>query len=104
MSKEITPETGMTQKQIDAWKAEHGKVAALKVGGKIGYVKKPTRQTLSYASQAGAKDPLAFNEIILKQCWLGGDEEIMTDTDLFMSVSPQISGLINIQEAELVFL
>ena len=98
MSKEIT------QKQIDAWKAEYGSVAALKVADKIGYVKKPPRQTISYASQAGAKDPMAFNEIILEQCWLGGDEEIKTDTGLFMSVSGQLTKLINIQEAELVFL
>lgn len=98
MSQEIT------QKQIDAWKVEHGAVAALKVADKIGYVKKPTRQTISYASQAGVKDPMAFNEIILEQCWLGGDEEIKTDTGLFMSVSAQLTKLINIQEAELVFL
>ncbi|KMQ70311.1 MULTISPECIES: hypothetical protein [Chryseobacterium] len=98
MSKEIT------QKQIDAWKAEHGEIAKITVGGKTGYVKKPTRQTLGYATTAGAKDPLAFNEIILKQSWLGGDEEILTDIGLFMSVSSQITQLINIQESQLVFI
>ena len=98
MSKEIT------QKQIDAWKVEHGKVAALKIGDKTAYLRQPTRQNISYAATAGAKDPMLFNEIILKECWLGGDDEIMTDTGLFMSASPQITKLINIQEAELLFL
>lgn len=94
----------VTKKQIDAWKAEHGDIAAIKVGDKTAYLKKPSRQTISYATQVGQKDPLAFNEAILKQCWLGGDEEILTDVGLFMSVSPHLTRLINIQEAELVFL
>lgn len=96
MSKEIT------QKQIDAWKAEHGEIFMLSVGDKKAYLKKPTRKTLSYAGIAGQKDHLAFNEVILKQCWLGGDEEIQTDDGLFLSASRVLETIIEIKEAELV--
>ncbi|QDP85195.1 hypothetical protein FNJ88_06310 [Chryseobacterium sp. SNU WT5] len=96
MSKEIT------QKQIDAWKVEHGEIFALKIGDKICYLKTPNRKTLSYAAMAGQKDNMAFNEIILKQCWLGGDEEIQTNDGLFLSASSKLPELIQIKEAELV--
>lgn len=96
MSKEIT------QAQIDAWKAEHGEVSMLTVGEKKCYLKSPTRQTLGYAGVAGQEDPMAFNDVILNQCWLGGDEEIKTNTGLFFSASKQISKLINIVESDLV--
>ena len=92
----------ITQKQIDAWKAEHGEIFALKIGDKICYLKTPNRKTLSYAAMAGQKDNMAFNEIILKQCWLGGDEEIQTNDGLFLSASSKLPELIQIKEAELV--
>ena len=47
-------------------------------------------------------DPLRYNEIILKDCWLAGDEEIQTNNGLFLSVSAQLPKLIEIKEAELV--
>ena len=96
MSKEIT------QKQIDAWKAEHGEIFMLSVGDKKAYLKKPNRKTLSYAAIAGQKDNMVFNEIILDKCWIGGDEEIKTDDGLFLSASAKLPELIQIKEAELV--
>lgn len=96
MSQEIT------QKQIDAWKVEHGEIFLLSIEDKKAYLKKPNRKTLSYAAMAGQKDNMAFNEIILKDCWLAGDEEIKTDDGLFLSASAKLPALIQIKEAELV--
>ena len=71
----------VSQEQIDAWKKQHGEIYAIKVDGKTAYLKKPDRKTLSFASVAGQKDPMKFNEIILENCFIGGDEEIKKDTD-----------------------
>lgn len=92
----------ITQEQIDAWKKQHGDIYAIKVDGKIAYLKKPDRKTLSFASVAGQKDPMKFNEIILENCFIGGDEEIKKDDSLFLAASAKIVELIEVKEAELV--
>jgi hypothetical protein len=88
--------------QIEQWKKQCGEVKALIVDGHIGYLKKPDRRTLSYASTIGAKDPIKFNEIILNNCWLGGSEAIKTDDSLFLSAGQVLADLIQVKEAELV--
>ena len=90
------------QEQIDAWKKQHGDIYAIKVDGKTAYLKKPDRKTLSFASVAGQKDPMKFNEIILENCFIGGDEEIKKDDSLFLAASAKIVELIEVKEAELV--
>ncbi|MDR1120039.1 MAG: hypothetical protein LBM08_03900 [Dysgonamonadaceae bacterium] len=89
------------KEQIDAWKAKHGEVFRIQVEGKACYLKKPGRKTLGYASLAGKENPLKFNEILLNDCWLDGDEVIKTDDTLFLSVSSKLSELIEVKEAEL---
>jgi hypothetical protein len=90
------------QEQIDQWKKKHGTIFLIKVEDKVCYLKKPDRKTLSYAATVGAKDNLKFNEAILANCWLGGDEEMKTDDSLFLSVSTRLAEIIEIKEAELV--
>ena len=92
----------ITQEQIDAWKKQHGDIYAIKVDGKTAHLKKPDRKTLSFASVAGQKDPMKFNEIILENCFIGGDEEIKKDDSLFLAASAKIVELIEVKEAELV--
>ena len=90
------------QKQGYAWKERLGEVYKINVGDKVCYLKEPSRKALSFAAAAGQTDPLRYNEIILKDCWLAGDEEIQTNNGLFLSVSAQLPKLIEIKEAELV--
>ncbi|KAA6336277.1 hypothetical protein EZS27_015564 [termite gut metagenome] len=91
----------ITQEQIEEWKAKHGSVFAIEVDGKVCYLKKPTRKALSAAAVIGKSDPLKYNETLLLNCWLAGDEEIKTDDDLFLGVSGKLSEIIEIKEAEL---
>ena len=96
-----------TAEQIKEWKGKHGDVFAIKVddeneGTHVCYLRTPKRKDLSAASVAGKVDPLKFNEVILRQCWLGGDEAIRTDDRLFLAVSGKIPDIIEIGEAELV--
>lgn len=108
MEKKITPIESLQvaetkQNQINAWKAEHGDVFYFKVGpNKECYLKKPSRQTVSYAAVAAATDPLKYNEILLEDCWLSGNEEIKTDTGLFLSISQKLPELVEMVEVEMV--
>jgi hypothetical protein len=90
-----------TEEQIEAWKKKHGKVFYVSVQGSIGYLKKPSRKALGYASVAGKQDTMKFNEVLLNDCWLGGDETIKTDDTKFLSVSQKLADLIEVAEAEL---
>jgi hypothetical protein len=92
-----------TQEQINAWKAEHVNVYALKApaSDKICYLRKPTRQELSFATTAGQQDPLSFNSSILKSCWLDGDEEIKTNDSLFLGICPQLDEICAFEKFEL---
>jgi hypothetical protein len=91
----------VTKEQIKQWKAKYKEVFVLRVDDKVAYLRTPDRATLSYASTLATKDPMKFNESILTNCWLGGDEEIKTDDALFLSASSKLGELIQIKEATL---
>ena len=91
----------VTKEQIKQWKAKYKEVFVLRVEDKVAYLRTPDRATLSYASTLAMKDPMKFNEAILTNCWLGGDEEIKTDDALFLSASSKLGELIQIKEATL---
>ena len=90
-----------TVAEIDEWKKRHGDIYAIKVDGHVCYPRKPTRRDLSFASSAGKKDPLKFNETLLRDCWLGGSEAIRRDDDKFMGASGVLDKIIPDAEAEL---
>lgn len=91
--------TKVTDEQIAEWKKKHGDVFKIEVDGKVAFVKSPDRKTLSYAGSVGTKDPIKFNEIVLNNCWLGGDEEIKTDDSLFLGVGQVLGEIIKVKEA-----
>ena len=90
-----------TKEQIAEWKAKYTDVFRITVEDKACYVKKPSRKALGYATVSGKENPLKFNEVMLNDCWLAGDEEIKTDDSLFLSVSPKLAELIEIKETEM---
>ena len=91
----------VTPEQIQEWKNQHGDIFQLDVEGHTCYLKKPSRKVISMATTIGQTDPIKFSEIMLNNCWLGGDEIIRTDDELFLSVSAKLAELISIKEAEL---
>lgn len=91
----------VTNEQIQEWKKKHGTVYQITVDGRECFLKRPSRKTIGYASAAGKDDPIKFNEVVLRDCWLGGDEEIKTDDVLFMSVSGELASIIELKQVEL---
>lgn len=91
----------VTKEQIESWKKKHGDVFEVNVDGRTAYLKKPDRKVLGAASVLGKDDPMKYNETLLENCWLGGDEEIKTDDSLFLGVSSVLAEIIEIKKAEI---
>ena len=96
----------LSDAEIKSLKEKHGDIFAVKVedtegNTHFGYLRTPKRRDLSAASVAGSKDPLKFNETIMRQCWIGGDEDIRTNDYLFLAASGVISDIIEVGEAQL---
>lgn len=91
-----------TKEEIKKLKATHGPLFMLTVEDKACILKKPSRKALSYASSVATKDPMKFNEIILKNAWVDGDKEILEDDDYFLGASAKLAEIIEVKGAELV--
>ncbi len=94
-SKEITTE------KIEAWKKQHGEIYSVTVDDKIGFLKKPDRKALGAAAVIGHNNSIKYNEGLLNNCWLGGDEELRENDAYFLGVSNQLAQIIEIKEVEL---
>ena len=88
-----------TKEQIKEWKAKHGELFEITVEDKSCILHRPTRKDLSYAS--AVKDPIKMSEVMLKQLWVAGDEEIKTDDELFMAVVAKMDEVLKVKEAEI---
>lgn len=89
------------EQKIERWKAQYGEVYKYEVDGKECYLHKPDRKTLGAASVIGNKDPMKYNEVMLNNCWIEGDEIIKTNDAYFMGVSQVLASLIEVKEGEL---
>lgn len=95
------PKGKLSEAEVEALKAKYKDVFEVKVANSICYLRKPNRKELSAATSLAQTDPMAFNESILADCWLGGDENIKTDDDLFLSVCTRLPSLITVLESTL---
>lgn len=88
-----------TPEQVKEWKAKHGDVFALKVEGSVGYVKRPGRVEISHAEVMSGGSNTRYNETVLTDCWLGGDDGIKHDDRMFFGVSTQLDEIIEVATA-----
>ena len=92
----------VTQEQIDQWKKKHGEIFKLDFeDGKEAFLKKPDRKIMSYAMTKMQSNPLGYAEVILNQCFLGGDEEVKTNDDYFFGAAAQLEQMIEAKNAAL---
>ncbi|MCO5229610.1 MAG: hypothetical protein M9958_00500 [Chitinophagales bacterium] len=91
----------MNKSQIQEWKTKHGEIFELEVDGKKAWLKKPDRKLIAMAQSLGGESQVSIGEVLLDACWLGGDEEIKTNDDLFLSILPTLNQLIEIKQAVL---
>jgi hypothetical protein len=91
----------VTQAKINEWKKKYGDIFHYKVDGKECYLRNPDRKTLSAAATVGRNDPLRYNEILLQNCWIEGDEEIKTDDQYFLGISSKLAEIVEVKEGTL---
>jgi len=89
-----------TGEQIADWKKKYGDIFKVEVGDSVCYLKKPDRKTMSYVATL-RENPVRSNEVLLQNCWLGGDESIKTDDEKFYGVSGKLNETVEIKEAEI---
>src|SRR5690554_5109067 len=90
-----------SKKEIEAVKAKHGKLHMLTVEDNWAILNEPSETGLGLARVKGTQTTMGFNEIILKNCMVLGDEEIRTDDAYFLAASGQLSKIIEMKEASL---
>lgn len=97
---EVTNIINPTEEDIAVWKKKHGDVFAVNIEGKTAYLKKPSRKSIGFSMSA--KDPIKAKEILLKDMWVGGDENMLVEDAYFLGLAGQVDSLIEIKEAEVV--
>ena len=88
-----------TPEQIEAWKKQHGRLFSTTADGHVGYFRKPNRKELSYALSLQSK-PLEMTEMLLKQCFVGGSNVFVDDTEYMLGCDGLIEKLVNVKMAD----
>lgn len=104
-----------TPDQVAALKKLHGDVWEITVDGHAGYVRGFDRATMKFAlsqlkikidpdssgSEVSVEKMIELGEIGLKNCWVGGSDEILSNDRLFMAAALQVGELFDIAETTL---
>lgn len=93
----------VSQHQIDIWREKNPLgVFKIQTEGHIGYITRPGRQLISMARSQYSDDEVKLHEILFKNIWLGGDEEILNNDRLFLGLmlSPQLEAIMRYPEYE----
>ena len=84
MSKQLKGQA--TPEQIAKWKEDYKTVFCYEVDGKVAYLRPVDRSTYSLAVSKIATSPAKFNEIIIDNIWLGGDEELRKKDEYYFAL------------------
>ncbi len=92
-----TCDGGVTEEQINKWKALHKHVIRIDVADRndlhIAYFKRPSLETITAALKVSKSDEVKSSVILYDNCFLGGDAEIRADALLFMAASSQLGNM-----------
>ncbi|MEM8506237.1 MAG: hypothetical protein AAF717_00345 [Bacteroidota bacterium] len=89
VKEEVNPKEKEILDTVERLKKKHKikDVFVVRSGEKIGYLKRPSRDQIKYATQVANGNPLEMAEQLLNSGWLEGDEEIRTDDFHFYGVA-----------------
>lgn len=91
----------VTKEQIQQWKDKHGDVYLIEIGEKAAYFREPDVKVWRFAYKALDTSTTAFSLALVKNSFLGGDEELISD-EMFEDTAGQFQGLIDYEKAEYV--
>lgn len=86
------------KEDIEAWKKQHGDLFLITVEDKDCILRKPTRKDYSYVS--AIKDPIKMTEMMVKQVWVAGDEELRDNDDYFLALMPRMEEVMKVKDSE----
>lgn len=94
-----------TKEQLEGWKRKYGEnnIFEVTVEDKKAVLRKPTRKDLSFATAGSGQgtDAMKFSEVLMRQCWVDGDREILEDDDYFLGAVPVLQALAEVKKAEI---
>jgi hypothetical protein len=109
----ITPESaakllagGVTQTQLDAWKAKYGEVHIITVtvdkdDKSVGYYRKPDRHVLAnVVNMMHLGQVFESREFLANNTWLGGDARQQNNDDVAIPAQVSLSAALNFLKAE----
>lgn len=91
-------EEGVTPEMVEKWKAKYGDVFVIEGEGRKAWIRRPDRKVISAAAVNAGADLLKNRELILRNCWLGGDMALQNDDRYFLAIASQIDEIIDIAE------
>lgn len=92
----------VTPAQIEDWKQKYGKVFTYEsTDGKTCYLRQPTRRIIAAATVNAGSDQFLQNELVLKNCFLGGDRDLLDQDKYFFFIQQKVSDLIDVVEGTL---
>lgn len=93
----------ISEERIKELKAKNGSIYLITVDDKQAVFKKPTRHDLSYATTASGqgKDTVKLAEIILRNTFVEGDEEILNDDEYFYGAMPVAMEMFETKQGEI---
>jgi len=95
----------ITLQQLTAWKNKYGKLIKVEIENDeeetlFSYFRKPTMATRAAVLQASKTDEFRALEVLFKNCYIGGDEEVSKDDDLKLGVISAFADLTQPKEAK----
>ncbi|CAM1365915.1 hypothetical protein [Tenacibaculum xiamenense] len=95
----------ITESQFHTWKEKYGKLIKVEIENEeevpcFAYFRKPSMATRAAVLQTSKVDEFKALEVLFKNCYLGGDEEIKQDDDLKISVITAFADLTQPKEAK----
>ncbi|MDF7813607.1 hypothetical protein [Hymenobacter sp. YC55] len=95
-------------KTLDELKKEHGDVQTLTLKDKAGnvvavaHLKEPGRSVVARSMSLIAQNkPMEAGEFILENCFVGGNDQVLTNEKLKMSAAMQVIALVELLDGEL---
>lgn len=90
-----TYDGGVTEEQINKWKAVHRKVYRIDVTDgadlHVGYFHRPSLQTMKAMGKVAKTDEVQASEVMFDNCFLGGSDEMRKDALLFNAAGQQLA-------------
>lgn len=100
MAKKVLKSDDVTTEDVRKWKAQFGSVFKYETeDGKVAYFRTPDRKILGLSTSA--PDTVAGNEMVAKNCFLAGDDAIITEDKYFFGLQKKMAQLVKVASGNL---